>query len=165
MISSKTTICWSPKISRLFLSPALFYLQTRTDSLTQALKNRYPDFAVVLLTNQGKNPKAPHTWERSVLLTGQQKPIIYAKTQCQKIPHFGPWSFLHAQGTRPLGERLFHQATITRSQVTHSKIPGRHSLIKHLKLPNKLYGIRKTIFYHHSKPIEIIEIFLNLTKS
>ena len=163
MILSKTTIHWSPKAFRLFLTPSLFYLQTRTNSLTQALKNRYPDFAVLLI-NQGKTSKIPHAWERSVILTGQKTPIIYAKTQCLRIPRFGPWSFLHGQGTRPLGERLFHQATITRGPVIHSKITSRHSLIKHLKLPNKLYGIRKTVFYHHGNPMELSEIFLNLPK-
>lgn len=161
MFSSKTTIHWTPKTSRLFLAPSLFYLQTRTRSLTQALKIRYPDFAVILLS-QGKNSKAPHIWERSVLLTGQGVPAIYAKTQCRKIPRFGPWSFLHEQGTRPLGERLFHQTTITRGPVVHGKITERHFLIKHLNLSNKPYGIRKTIFFHHSKPLELIEVFINL---
>ena len=105
-------------------------------SLTAKLKAKYDDFSVNLLT---QIQKKPHTNEtvllgdqqaiiREVELLGDQQVLVFARSV---IPVTTDTERLLSIGSKPLGEILFDDPTITRSTMQITKagnIWGRRSL-------------------------------------
>jgi chorismate--pyruvate lyase len=109
------------------------------NSLTQKIKNLYPDFNLEILSIEDKQP---HTNElsilkindtpsiREILLKNDKTPIVFARSI---IPYTEDTVELHGLKQRPLGEILFNDKNINRYNLEVTKadnIWGRRHIFK-----------------------------------
>lgn len=99
---------------------------------------------------------------RQVYLLCEGRPRIYARTV---IPSFTLRAErrLASLGSRPLGDLLFGDATISRDHLQAAQIPAHHPLFrlatrKHPINAKALWG-RRSIFCLRGKPLLVVEIF------
>lgn len=134
-------------------------------SLTQKLRARCDDFRVELIFEGYATPLldealrlnlAPHhqAWLRTVCLTCQNQPVIYARSV---IPHFdqqNPWWSLKQLGDQPLGEILFSRTDLNRSEFEFCQADW-----PQINAPQKL--ARRCSFEQNHAPLLLTEVFVN----
>ena len=124
------------------------------NSLTQKLKNIYPDFNLEILSIEDKKPhsneleiltidKTPSV--REVLLKNDKTPIVFARSI---IPYTEDTIHLHGLNQRPLGEILFEGKNISRYHLEITQLNG-------------IWG-RRNIFKIGQTEILVSEFFLHL---
>lgn len=110
---------------------------------------------------------ANQAWLRSVLIHNQGEPLIYARTL---IPNFcpeNPWQQIEKLGNKPLGEILFSDKQLQRSEFEFCEF----DLAKHLSnqawlqadLARKLLA-RRCVFSQQNQPLLLTEVFLNFAE-
>lgn len=123
-------------------------------SLTQKLKNIYPNFNLEILSIEDKKPhsneleilpidKTPSV--REVLLKNDKTPIVFARSI---IPYTEDTIHLHGLKQRPLGEILFEGKNISRYHLEITQL-------------NDIWG-RRNIFKIGQTEILVSEFFLSL---
>ncbi len=124
------------------------------NSLTQKLKNAYPNFNLEVLSIEDKKPH-PDELEvlnltdtpsiREVLLKDDKTPIVFARSI---IPYTNDTAHLHGLNQRPLGEVLFENKNISRYHLEITQY-------------NQIWG-RRNIFKIGQTEILVAEFFLKL---
>ena len=123
-----------------------------TKSLTAKLKDKYADFAVKVISQASQSPyaheqallgNAKTVVVREVELIGNQQVVVFARSV---IPQTADTQSLLEIGSKPLGEVLFNDPSITRGtlQITQA---------------NGIWGRRST-FVIDNTPILVSEFFL-----
>jgi chorismate--pyruvate lyase len=94
---------------------------------------------------------------REVLLYGNDKPVVFARTTIPKKSLRSPLFKLTKIGTKPLGEILFKQKTAKRDRIQIIKLKQKNN--------NKILWGRISLFYLYHQPFLLTEVFLpNLFK-
>ena len=127
---------WHPErlCQRLSLSALEKQALLEKGSLTAKFKQQCPSLKVQVLSEDWQRPLqyeqealqlAPHqkAWVRTVLLTCQGKPLLYARTLIPNMQPGNPWFALKKLGTQPLGEVLFSLKQAKRSTFQLHKSP------------------------------------------
>lgn len=139
-------------------------------SLTQKLLEKSQgDFSVELiqqsiqhvLFSEAKALNIPNRqWAliREVILYGQKKPWVYARTVIPLSTLKGPLRRLHYLGNKPLGEQLFTDPTMQREPVEVAQLPAQW-LPKKLNIHTSTWG-RRSVFRLSNKPLLVSEVFL-----
>ena len=100
---------------------------------------------------------------RESWLKCENQSLVYARTTIPRKTLEGKGQKLAQSGTNPLGEILFADKTMSRSNLLYAEIPPECELYKTSTndslLGEKVWG-RQSIFYIEQKPLLIIEIFL-----
>ncbi len=162
---------------------------TEQGSLTRRLKAHYPDVLVEVLENKWAKTNideamllgiksTSHAYNRAVLLMGDNSPLVYAHTVIPAACIKRGWSCFVKQGNKPLGETLFADHTIKRSNIAYQKLNKAHPIVanahKYLTLqgyplPQKEIWARRSLFCtkrvvtgEHSFSMQMIvtEVFL-----
>jgi len=115
---------------------ALFWIKDN-QSLTQKLKNRYPDFRVEVQQQEeldlykheiNQLGKEENFIVREVFLYGDNEPVVFARSV---IPKNTKTDSIMEIGNKPLGEILFTNSNISREPIEitfHNDIWGRRSV-------------------------------------
>lgn len=146
-----------------------------TGSLTTRLRETCDNFSVKLIA-QYQRKALPHEVtilainddpqiiEREVLLFCDDTPVIYARSFIPLKALKDRFADLDTLGTKPLGEKIFADPELERSNIEWTTLTKDHSNYQHatseLKLiPNEIYG-RRSLFFGAPSPILISEFFL-----
>jgi chorismate lyase len=109
---------------------------------------------------------------RQVLLCCGDTPLVYARTVIPAVTLTGAQRRYAYMGTRPLGAMLFADRTMRREQVTVSRLPEGHPVLKRLATDPRncnanvanseavaVWG-RRSVFRVSAKPLLVSEFFL-----
>jgi len=141
-----------------------------TGSLTQKLvKKSVGTFNVAVLSQSITSASfsenrtlgiAPRRWAlvREVVLNGNQKPWVYARTVIPLKTLKGRLRRLHFLGNQSLGEALFNDATMQREDIFITRL-HRASIPMTGLYPEKIWG-RHSVFRLSNKPLLVSEFFL-----
>lgn len=164
----RTPLCLAPRCLRPWLADA--------GSLTARLKSRFPNLRVRVL-KQGwlrahhDEPRALHLPRpqsrlatREVLLLDGDTPLVFAHSITERASMRGGFHLFGRVGSRPLGELLFADPTITRSQLAWRCIDRRHPLWRKADiaagpLPARLWA-RRSVFFSGRDCLLVTEVFL-----
>lgn len=161
---------WYPKslINRVSSSPEVQDILTETGSITQRLRLQCPDLTVQILDEQWALPliqerlaldlpAAQKAWIRTVKLKCQQQTLLYARTVIPNCVAGNPWFALKQLGAKPLGEVLFQQQKLSRTEF-------KFACLKRQPLPkleaSHAYG-RQSCFYKNQQPLLLTEVFFD----
>lgn len=98
---------------------------------------------------------------REVVLLGNNRPWIFARSVLPLTSLTGPLRRLRKQDNRPLGAFLFSQPYLRRSAIALARISGHHGYLPdHLVGADTAWG-RRSIFYLSAKPLLVSEVFLD----
>lgn len=168
---------WKPAglIRRISPSKKIQDWLSTKGSLTAKLRLLCPDLEVVVLSEQLEIPLANETqslglkpneaaWVRCVILKGQGKNWVYARTVIPDFTETNPWSHLQKLGSKPLGEVLFQDKNIKRTPFTFASqsLETWPYLMNHLgseKAHKKGYA-RRSKFTQQGAPLLLTEVFL-----
>ena len=168
---------WKPAGLLRRLRPSLEEMDwlTTKQSLTTKIKMLCPQMQVVVLSEQFERPLVDESralgldfdekaWVRCVLLRCADKHWVYARTV---IPHFNsdnPWHNLKDLGDKPLGEILFTQTNLQRSDFEFCAQPLQDwpYLLENSHYANgKLRSFaRRSQFSKQHAPLLLTEVFL-----
>lgn len=164
----RTPLCLAPRSLRPWLAD--------TGSLTARLKSRHPDLRVQVL-KQGwlhthrDEQRALHLRRpqiqvatREVLLLDGDIPLVFAHSITVRASLRGGFHLFGRVGSRPLGELLFADPTITRSALAWRCIDCRHPLWRKADtavgpLPARLWA-RRSVFLSGGDRLLVTEVFL-----
>lgn len=97
---------------------------------------------------------------REVILCGQGKPWVFARSILPLTSLTGSLRHLRQQDTRPLGAFLFSQPQLVRSTIEVAQISPDHAYAPaRLCGEQSLWG-RRSLFYLKAKPLLVSEVFL-----
>ncbi len=107
-------------------------------------------------------PNSQWAMVREVILYGNNTPWIYARTAVPLSTLKGPLRRLHYLGDKPLGEQLFTDPSMQRSnmqvaQFLPSQIPHQEQIANNNEGPT--WG-RRSVFHLSSQPLLVSEVFL-----
>lgn len=179
----KPNLHWKPAklLRRVTTNPALQQWLTLESSLTQKLKQTYPQLEVVILSETFESPLSSESqclglaieeqaWIRCVVLQSAGKNLIYARTVIPAMHPQNPWYELQNLGNKPLGEVLFEDKSIQRTPFQFSKDklshwPNLGNLANHehatdFKPPNADAYARRSVFLKNQVPLLLTEVFL-----
>lgn len=144
-----------------------------TSSLTQKLSQKAQgQLQVEVLQQRIQRPRRSeyqalalnrHHWAvvREVILYGNDKPWVYARTVIPLSTLTGPLRRLHHLGNRPLGEELFADPSMRRQGLEVAAISPpylpQHARLEAVSLP--AWG-RRSVFFLKNKPLLVAEVFL-----
>lgn len=125
----------------------------------QAWERPLPDEAKVLSLQTGR-----YALLREIFLRCDDTPLVYGRSIIPVQTFTGAERRLARWGQRPLGNYLFSEKKISRTQIEIARITPFDSLYHLIKRnitfkDSSLWG-RRSIFYIKSKPLLIVEIFL-----
>jgi chorismate lyase len=132
-------------------------------SLTQKLRQRFPGLRVEIL-DEGFNKihydeaqtlniqPASQAWVRQVQLVSENTPLIFARTVIPNFSIQNPWWRIKHLGQQPLGEVLFNQAGLQRSNFELCRAAW-------FQPTPKLFARRCQFAQAHS-PLLLTEVFL-----
>lgn len=167
--------------------PMRSWLQTQ-GSLTVRIKTRCSRFNLVVLF-QGLIKPLPderdrlglkpgeQAWVREVLLCEGETPLVFAHSVLPLGHVRGAWNLFAGLGSRPLGEALFADRSISRHPLQYSNLNRHHPLLKRLQQHRigqgasslnhhgRLIGTwalpaRRSLFERHGKTLMVTEVFL-----
>ena len=150
---------WLPACRLADLNPsaqALSWLTERA-SLTARLRRQWPDLAVEL---QGEAQERPWScelerlglpadslaWVRRVTLHQAGQALVQARTVIPAWSQTNPWQEIERLGRRPLGELLFQQTDLERSDFDYARSPAGWA--------------RRCVFRRQGAPLLLTECFL-----
>ena len=151
-------------------SPAARSWLTERGSLTLRLRQHYPELAVRVLgegascllpdeaQRLGLAPGSP-AWVREVTLHAGGLELVAARSA---IPHWSPdnpWCEVQRLGTRALGELLFDDPVLERSDFEFMLGTDWH---RHGSAPSELRLTRRCLYHRHAAPLLLTERFLQL---
>lgn len=151
-------------------SPAARSWLTERGSLTLRLRQHHPELAVrvvgegpsYLLPDEaqrlGLAPGSP-AWVREVTLRAPGLELVAARSA---IPHWSPdnpWHEVQRLGTRALGELLFSDPVLERSDFEFMLGTG---WPRHGSDPSELRLARRCLYHRHAAPLLLTERFLQL---
>lgn len=163
---ASTTGIWWPQHQLDQLQPAtgLRSWLLHTGSLTQRLKQSWPDLQVCLVhvgtgrltpdeaARLGCSPQAS-AWIRCVSLRGGGRTRVRARAVIPQWHAYNPWSAVADLGERPLGDWLFQQTALLRSPFEWAR-------------PDTPYGAgswaRRCSFLRHGAPLLLTEWMVDL---
>lgn len=138
---------------------------TDTSSLTQKLRQYCPGLRVEIISegfdtplhDEAQNLRLPtqqQAWLRQIRLMCGDQPLVYARSV---MPHFttrNPWWHIKHLGHQPLGEVLFNQPQLKRSdfEFCQAAWPKQGSSSPLLA--------RRCCFYNQNAPLLLTEVFL-----
>ena len=144
-----------------------------SESLTQKLKAKFPDLEVVILSETLEKPLLheaqklgisihQEVWIRCVLLKSQQMELVYARTVIPFFDEQNPWKSLQTLGNKPLGEVLFQDKSLARSdfEFTQSKLQDWPYLRPTFPFHPPLAFARRSVFEKNHAPLLLTEVFL-----
>lgn len=137
-------------------APARSWL-TERGSLTARLRRHWPDLAVEL---QGEAQQRPWpceldrlglatdslAWVRSVTLHQAGQALVQARSVIPAWSQTNPWQEIERLGCRPLGELLFQQTDLERSDFEFARTPSGWA--------------RRCVFRRQGAPLLLTEYFL-----
>jgi chorismate--pyruvate lyase len=135
-------------------------------SLTKKLRQHCPLIRVEVIHEgfgplffdeaQALNLPAHHqAWIRQVKLICQDQPLIYARSVIPNFSIQNPWWRLKKLGQQPLGEVLFSQPHLARTEFEFCRA--------NWLTPKTL--ARRCVFSQHQAPLLLTEVFLNTPTS
>ncbi|SFT83635.1 chorismate lyase [Pseudoalteromonas sp. DSM 26666] len=141
-------------------------------SLTAKLKSQSQRFAVKVLSEQKVNLSQPQqallsnevntVLNREVLLLCDDKPVVYAQSWLP-ISSNNTNNQLHNMGERPLGDVIFQDPALKRTDIEIARFDDNHSLqslVSELNLPNRSLLGRRSVFSLHDYQFLVCEVFL-----
>lgn len=150
------------------------WLKTQ-QSLTARIRLLCPDMKVIVLSEKLERPLLDEAkalglafndkaWVRCVLLQCQQNSWIYARTVIPNLDSENPWHHLQHLGDKPLGEVLFEQNNIQRSDFEFCSQPLAEwpYLLEntHYQNPQLRSFARRSLFSKQQAPLLLTEVFL-----
>jgi len=144
-------------------------------SLTAKLRLLCPDLEVIILSERLEIPLVNETqslglqpneavWVRCVVLKGQGKNWIYARTVIPNFSETNPWAHLQKLGNKPLGEVLFQDKSVKRTPFTFAtqSLETWPYLTGHLgaDTAKKTGYARRSKFTQQGVPLLLTEVFL-----
>lgn len=125
----------------------------------QVWQRPLPDEARALKLNTGR-----YALLREIFLRCDDAPLVYGRSIIPVRTFTGAERRLARWGQRPLGDYLFSEKKIRRSQIEIARITPSDSLYQLIRKntaleDTSLWG-RRSIFYIKNKPLLIVEIFL-----
>ncbi|QCU91029.1 chorismate--pyruvate lyase family protein [Thiomicrorhabdus sediminis] len=176
-ISHAKSAFWKPAslLQRLQPTPEIAdWLKTK-QSLTARIRQLCPNMKVIVLSEKMERPlldeaKAlglpfdDNAWVRCVLLQCNQHSWVYARTVIPNLDMDNPWHQLQHLGDKPLGEVLFEQSNIERSNFEFCSQPISEwpYLAENVNYPNlqwRSFG-RRSLFTKQQNPLLLTEVFL-----
>ena len=150
-------------------SPTATSWLTETGSLTARLRRHHPQLAVDVVSERLEAPLAEEAqrlaldsdasaWIREVTLHENGLALLQARTV---IPHWSPanpWCEVQRLGSRPLGEILFSDPGLERSEFEFTLGPGWRE--SDLVAPDRL--ARRCVFWRQGAPLLLTERFLQI---
>lgn len=97
---------------------------------------------------------------REVILRGDEKPWVFARSVLPLTSLTGPLKHLRKQGARPLGAFLFSQPHLKRSPIALSLISRHHGYVPTDLIADTPVWGRRSIFSLCEKPLLVSEVFL-----
>jgi chorismate lyase len=141
-------------------------------SLTAKLKSQSQRFAVKVLSEQKVNLSQPQqallsnevntVLNREVLLLCDDKPVVYAQSWLP-ISNNNTNNQLHNMGERPLGDVIFQDPALKRTDIEIARFDDNHSLqslVSELNLPIHILLGRRSVFSLHDYKFLVCEVFL-----
>lgn len=141
-------------------------------SLTAKLKSQSQRFAVKVLSEQKVNLSQPQqallsnevntVLNREVLLLCDDKPVVYAQSWLP-ISNNNTNNQLHNMGERPLGDVIFQDPALKRTDIEIARFDDNHSLqslVSELNLPIHILLGRRSVFSLHDYKFLVYEVFL-----
>lgn len=161
------------------------WLKTPT-SITALLKHLCPNLTVLVISEKEEVPLIDeaqklglavneNAWVRCVLLKCADATWIYARTVAPHLAEDNPWQAIKHLGNKPLGEMLFNDPRICRSEFEFAMSAVHHwpHLLAYLAEQNnfqqsKLYTgrrpqnsyARRSLFFKKNTPLLLTEVFL-----
>ncbi|QQM63569.1 chorismate lyase [Pseudoalteromonas sp. LC2018020214] len=140
------------------------------NSLTAKLKSNSKTFNVKVLSEQLftlspeqnllLNSTAKTAINREVLLLCDNKPVVYAQSWLPKNDSINP---LHNMGERPLGDVIFQDPALKRTDIEIAYFDDTHpiqQLVTKLNLPEKNLLGRRSVFSLKEYKFLVCEVFL-----
>lgn len=141
-------------------------------SLTAKLKSRAQHFSVKVLSQKQVNlsqaqqvllnHEVSTVLNREVLLLCDDKPIVYAQSWLP-ITNNNTDNQLHNMGERPLGDVIFQDPALTRTDIEIARFDHQHPLqllVNELNLPVQTLLGRRSVFSLHRYQFLVCEVFL-----
>lgn len=141
-------------------------------SLTAKLKSRSQCFSVKVLSEQEFELSAEQqqllgctqttALNREVLLLCDNKPVVYAQSWLPASVN-AENNKLHNMGERPLGDVIFQDPQLTRTDIEIARFNTQHSLqqlVAQLKLPSQILLGRRSLFSLKDYKFLVCEVFL-----
>lgn len=97
---------------------------------------------------------------REVILCGQGKPWVFARSILPLTSLTGPLRHLRWQDNRPLGAFLFSQPHLVRSTIEVATITPDHGYVPPRLCGEQTLWGRRSVFYLNAKPLLVSEVFL-----
>ncbi|CAA6821429.1 MAG: Chorismate--pyruvate lyase [uncultured Thiotrichaceae bacterium] len=161
--------------NHLHIPPDIRPWLIHTGSLTTRLRETCDNFSVKLIAQNQRAAQpheidlldiidAPLIIEREVLLFCGDTPVIYARSFIPLKALKDRFADLNTMGTQPLGEKIFADPELKRSNIEWTILTENHPSYPHAvselqKAPDKIYG-RRSLFFGAPSPILISEFFL-----
>ncbi|TAN85583.1 MAG: chorismate lyase [Gallionella sp.] len=109
---------------------------------------------------------APHqlAYSREVFLYADDQPVVFAHSACARQHLRGAWAAVRGLGNKPLGALLFAHPLVERRPLHYRALRCAHPLYKRAATvlvdpPGRLWA-RRSLFYLHSAPLLVTEVFL-----
>ena len=141
-------------------------------SLTAKLKSQSQRFAVKVLSEQKVDlsqsqqtllsKQVSTVLNREVLLLCDEQPIVYAQSWLP-VTSNNTNNQLHNMGERPLGDVIFQDPALRRTDIEIARFDDNHplqSLVSELNLPNRSLLGRRSVFSLHNYQFLVCEVFL-----
>ncbi|MEM5509308.1 chorismate lyase [Pseudoalteromonas sp. AS71] len=161
---------WQPTSYVSDLSPLEQEWLFEPNSLTAKLKSKSQIFSVRVLSEQLftlsleqkllLNSAAKTAINREVLLLCDNKPMVYAQSWLPKNDSSNP---LHNMGERPLGDVIFQDPALNRTDIEIAYFDAKHpvqQLVAKLNLPEKNLLGRRSVFSLKEYKFLVCEVFL-----
>lgn len=164
--------CWLRK--PLLSGKMRYWLQDR-QSLTLRLQQRYEIFQVQPLSVSYAKAYVDESvvlrissrtcvLKRDVFLLGNGQTVVFAHSVLPKKILRGQWLGLKSLGAKPLGEALFANPRVRRTELRYKKLSLQHVLTKSLQRymsdAPKLLWARRSVFRCRGDEMMVTEVFL-----
>lgn len=148
---------------------------TNHGSLTQLLRERFPDFNVRQLRQATALPffdeagplglrRHERAMVREVLLRSGAEALVYAHTVIPAASLRGSWRKLAGLGNRSLGSALFADPRVERFPLAYRRLDRRHPLYHaaapHSASPSTSLWARRSLFALDGHRLMVTEVFL-----
>jgi len=158
------------QMAQLCLSAAVSSWLTETGSLTARLRRKYPGLTVDVVSERLESPHPDEAlrltltadclaWVREVTLHDCGLPLLQARTVIPDWSHANPWYEVQRLGSRPLGEILFNDSGLERSEFEFTLGPG-WRLPETAPEPDRL--ARRCVYQRLGAPLLLTERFLRI---
>lgn len=145
-------------------------------SLTRRLKQHCRQFSVrpvrvgLLRPNGDEGPAlrlqpGRVAYVREVLLHCDNQPVVFAHSTVVQESLRGPWAAVTRLGNRPLGEALFSNPRVMRSELQYRRISPGHPLARQagkagIATKGQTFWARRSLFTLQGHSLMVTEVFL-----